>query len=709
MISGAWELRGSGISGWARSESGDTPVWLEVLADNEVVGIARADLPEPDDCGFWCALPAAVLADGSEISVRAANTAIFIPKAGATEAPEKESARNGLAGQLALDRGLYIYGWVCDGDRSDLKLSVAAYINDRKVAETVAAERRYRPPEADGHGYSLELPPEYADGDSHTVHLRDERNRELPGSPVRIRSLPQNAATWLKSQKKLDKRQLETVSGLLELMEERLPGAMSLSRYEHWKKAFPPEAPARRSRAFCGLMPGTQAAITGQAQGLDLRRNDSRADFLICAHPETRPHPHALALMYAALKDNGADLVFADSESSAGEPQFKPAWDREAFFARDYLGMFVCTPDLAARAGICAADTPEQTRLKLVLAAGENILHLPSVLSRDGAQDAAARKSALATWLQEAVEGAAIRDTGIAWPIRQKPLISVIIPTRDHADLLARCLKSLEQTSWPSYEILIVDNGTTSEEALSLLAGAAAQENTRVLRDEGVFNYARLNNEAVAQARGELICFLNNDTEALHPEWLTELARLLLAHEEAGAVGARLLWPNGLVQHAGVIVGTHQLAAHAGNSWLWDEPGYMNRNRIAQQYSAVTAACMLTRRDLFLGLGGFDERRFPVAFNDVDYCLRVRARGKKIYWTPESRLAHHESASRGKDSLPSARARSDREISFFRKLWGHYADPFYNPNLSLSALCEPFNGLAFPPRPRDARYATIRS
>jgi len=211
-----------------------------------------------------------------------------------------------------------------------------------------------------------------------------------------------------------------------------------------------------------------------------------------------------------------------------------------------------------------------------------------------------------------------------------------------------------------------------------------------------------MNNHAARKARGEILCFLNNDTEITAPEWLEEMVSLLLV-PGTGCVGAKLLWPNDLVQHGGVVVGTHQLAAHIGNAWTADAPGYLFCNQLTRQWSAVTAACLVTPKSLFLDNNGFDAVRYPVAFNDVDFCLRLREQGKNILWTPWASLYHHESASRGKDVTQFQQARNAMELHHFRTQWGHFDDRFYNPNLSLSSLTEPFDGLALPPRNRKIR------
>lgn len=698
MINGEWRLEGDGISGWASADG--APLWLELLANGEIMGICRTDLPEPNNCGFWLPVPAAALEEGAELCLRVANSCEFIGEAVKVPAKEKVTP---LTGELALDRGLSLSGWALDSAKSEQKLVVIAYIDREPVARTIAGERRYRPTIADGHGFSLELPEKFADGLSHVVELKDGNGRQLPGSPFRIRCLPKNASVWLQNQKKIEKPLLNLIAGLLENMEERLPGLMGDAKYDDWKKAFPVQAPKTRQKATISLLGATsgQTALLKNQQNLELRIKADNSEFVFLPGNCQALHSSALALMIGALRERGAALVYADDEDALG-PRFKPAWDREAFLARDYLGAIIATSQALKAAGITNADSPENARFKLIMTAGENILHLPMPLAKYPQTDNPDRAAFISAWLARNYPGAELNRSRIIYPLNNKPRVSIIIPTRDHGDLLQTCLQSLEQTHWPDYEIILIDNGTVEEYALSILREAEARANVCILRKPGVFNYAQLNNEAVQAASGEYVCFLNNDTEVLHPEWLAELARLLQL-QGSGCVGAKLLWPNGLVQHGGVIIGVHKLAAHVGNLWLDDEPGYMGRNQFAQQYSAVTAACLLTPRQLFLDSGGFDARRFPVAFNDVDYCLRLRELGKKVYWTPFSRLAHHESASRGKEIKASARARSEREMDFLRLKWGYYDDPFYNPNLHLSAAGEPFHGLAFPPRAREAR------
>lgn len=699
MIEGEWELLGGGITGWARNSEDSRPLWLELVSDNDIFGIALASLPEPRNCGFWLPVPQAALEESLSLKIRIANTDLYLPG----KAPEKKSApMPPIAGEILVDRGLSLSGWVLDSAYPEKKLRINAWINGVCIASTIAGERRFRPAAADRHGFTLHLPEQFADGQSHTVNLMDEKGRELPGSPFRIRSLAANAGEWLEKQKKPDKPALAAICGLLENMEERLPGFTSQSSFEAWKKAFPVPAPVSRQKFSLAAAAG---GMLQNQQFCDLRRQDN-SDFIFLPGNAKTLHPFALNHMVRALREHGGDIVYGDGEDDSQRPLLKPAWDREAFLARDYLGPILVTRAAWDAAGISRGEPESVARLKLLLTAPEqSIVHQPLLLYQGGAQESdPLRESAIKSWLDANYSGSAYCGGRIRYALPARPRISILIPTRDHADLLKTCLDSLETTSWPDYEIIIIDNGSVEDDALTLLAEAEKKPGICVLRRPGIFNYAHLNNDAARIATGTLLCFLNNDTQALHPEWLDELAAILLmAGNEAGTAGAKLLWPNGLVQHGGVIVGTHQLAAHVGNHWLDNEPGYMGRNQFAQQYSAVTAACMLTPRALFLDNGGFDATRFPIAFNDVDYCLRLREQGRKIFWTPHSRLAHHESASRGRDESPAASARAQREMNLFRSAWGHLEDRFYNPSLPLSAATEPFQGLAFPPRPRCPR------
>jgi O-antigen biosynthesis protein len=223
-----------------------------------------------------------------------------------------------------------------------------------------------------------------------------------------------------------------------------------------------------------------------------------------------------------------------------------------------------------------------------------------------------------------------------------------------------------------------------------------------VLRVPGPFNFARLNNAAAEIANGQILCLLNNDTKALSNDWLREMLGRL-AEYDVGAVGALLVWPSGVVQHGGVVLGTGFAATHAFNDRIDGDSGYADLLRVAHECSAVTAACLVTRRGDYKEVGGMDDVRFPVNFNDVDYCLKLRARGKRVIFTPHARLLHVESASRGFDRRAGGKERFERELQNLRAKWGTVlaADPYYNPVLSLDPI--PFSALAWPPRSMGPR------
>jgi GT2 family glycosyltransferase len=265
-------------------------------------------------------------------------------------------------------------------------------------------------------------------------------------------------------------------------------------------------------------------------------------------------------------------------------------------------------------------------------------------------------------------------------------MVSIIVPTRDMLHFLKPCVESLlARTTWPNYEILIVDNQSTCTETLAFMEAVGADERVRVLRYDQPFNFSAINNYAAEQSRGDILCLLNNDTEVLTPDWLEEMVSRLL-QPGVGVVGARLYFTDGRVQHAGDVLGPGGCASHLHGPIAADDPGYMDRAMLAQDLSAVTAACFVTPRELYRSLGGLEEETLPVAFNDVDYCLRVRESGHRVIYTPYAELYHHESVSRGKDDDPVKAARAKRESDYMRRRWGAVIerDPFYNPNLNYS-------------------------
>ncbi|BAK66912.1 putative glycosyltransferase [Sphingobium sp. SYK-6] len=265
---------------------------------------------------------------------------------------------------------------------------------------------------------------------------------------------------------------------------------------------------------------------------------------------------------------------------------------------------------------------------------------------------------------------------------RDLPPITVIVPTRNRADLLKTCITGIARTDYPDVDVIIVDNDSDDPETLSFLAGLEPARH-RVIRHPGAFNYSAINNRAVEQARTPLLCLLNNDIEVIEPGWLATLA-VQAVREDVGAVGARLLYPDGRIQHAGVVIGMGNAAGHAHRFLRPEEEGYFHRHALPQFTSAVTAACLVVERERFLAVGGLDERLFPVAFNDVDLCMRLNRRGWQSFYEPRATLIHHESVSRGFDRDPAGAARFAGELAALKQRWGTdtAVDPFHHPQLS---------------------------
>ncbi len=276
------------------------------------------------------------------------------------------------------------------------------------------------------------------------------------------------------------------------------------------------------------------------------------------------------------------------------------------------------------------------------------------------------------------------------------PLITIVVPTRDRVDLLSLCISSvLEKTTYPNYEIIVVDNGSTEPQTLKYLKQIECNERVTVMRDPRPFNFSALNNAAVAAAHGEFICLLNNDIEIVTADWLDELLSFG-QKPDVGCVGARLWYPDGTLQHGGVLVGFHGVAGHLHKHLQRGKAGYCGRAVVHQSLSAVTAACLLVRKAIYQEVQGLDEA-FAVAFNDVDFCLKVRNAGYRNVWTPYAEMIHHESASRGQNTSPEKRRREQAEIDLMKERWGEelMKDPAYSPNLSL--ITEDLS-FAWPPR-----------
>lgn len=424
--------------------------------------------------------------------------------------------------------------------------------------------------------------------------------------------------------------------------------------------------------------------------------------------------PHALYRIAKEIKPE-IQFIYTDEDkiTEKGErffPFFKPDFDPELLVSMNYICHFSAFKRVKLieaggfREGFEGAqDWDAILRYTKDLKPTE-IKHIPEILyhwraiasSTASSGDAKpyvfqAQQRAVSEYLPGADVGYDItyQHVVVDYP-KPTPLVSVIIPTKDKKDLLEMCINGLlHKTNYKNIEIIVVDNGSTEPEALKFLKTLP-----NVIRDDGAFNFSRLNNRAAKEAKGELLLFLNNDIEIVESDWLSEMVSLAV-RPQTGAVGAKLLYPDGRIQHAGVVLGIGGVAGHSHKFFNGSDPGYFNRNILRHSVSAVTAACLLIRADIFAKTGGFDEENLSVAFNDVDFCLKVRELGYRNIYTPYATLLHHESVSRGYEDSPEKLARFNKEIAYMQQKWDLKNDPYYNPNLS--DVTEDF-ALAFPPR-----------
>jgi GT2 family glycosyltransferase len=429
-------------------------------------------------------------------------------------------------------------------------------------------------------------------------------------------------------------------------------------------------------------------------------------EFVCVLGEEDELAPDALLEVVRLLQEHPqTDVVYTDEDrvdhnGVRSSPRFKPGWSPDLLLSGDYVSrLCVYRKGLVEEAGGYAENFGGHEGYDLILRAAERtgeIRHVPKVLyhrrevaDRGGAADgggdllAGARRALSDALRRRRIEGS-VEDGLLPGHLRAKaevkgrPKVSLIVPTRDNVSLLKNCIESVErETTYGDYEILIVDNDSADSETVRYLASTPH----RVVPFREPFNYSRINNFAVSQARGDYVVLLNDDTEVIADGWL----EAMLEHaqrREVGAVGAKLVYPDGRIQHAGVLVGVGGVwgpgvATHAHQFYPSTYPGHLGTVSRVTNYSAVTAACMMLRRSVFEEVGGFDEENLKVSFNDVDLCLRIREHGYSVIYTPYAELYHHESVSRGYKG-------DSAEVLYMRERWGATldAEPFYNAHFS---------------------------
>lgn len=714
--------------------------------------------------GFSVQLRQHWIDDAGLISAKIANQPFML--AGELSLPvalSEDSAS--VSSQIWHTGGLRIGGWCWDPKAPNRHVEITVWERGHVIGQALCNKHNqalaYRT--TSDHGFVIDLPWELADGALHVLDLLDDHGNILAGSPISICCIPEGAESLL--QKLNPTHDQANVALLTQVVKEqslRLPKSTGWKYYPEWFETFQKIKNPEDSTIRCkvGLLLISEGDIkleevSTSSLGDDItsfhkRATTTRGNVLIAIQellnsgcekilPLTAGDRLAAGALpqLCALLDEGDAWAFTDCDHDGpngerSKPWFKPAWDVDFFIGADIFspgaifGAVVVQQALTLLEGSGIYSTLDWEHLLAAIALatqkGEmNVLHLPKVLyhrsksvpvSPELAEISEQRYHAV-QWLCEKL----VPNTQVSripgypsllrprWALPTKlPKVSLIVPTRDQVKLLRACIEGLlKKTDYPEIEIIIVDNNSSDPATLEYLSSLPAF-GVKILPHPYPFNYSTINNRAVDIATGELIGLINNDIEVMESDWLLEMVSHIM-REGIGAVGTKLLWPNGMVQHGGVVVGINGLAAHSGNNLTDQEAGYLATNQITRRQQAVTAACLVMQRSLYNDLGGLDEKKFPVAFNDVDLCQRIQQLGLDIIWSASAKLIHAESASRGKDLSVEKRARAEMEQRFFIERWSSSGpkDIHYHPALSHDYLSGPYGGLSLPPHSEAVR------
>ena len=415
------------------------------------------------------------------------------------------------------------------------------------------------------------------------------------------------------------------------------------------------------------------------------------------------------------VADEQTDVLYTDEDKVTTDlkehfqPHFKPDFSIDLLRSNNYIcHFFVVRRTLLEKTGGFRREFDGAQDYDFIFRcteAAEKIVHIPEVLyhwrtHKESTADNPvskmyafeAGKRAIESHLERCREQGVVshtKDMGfyrVDYPVQGSPLVSVVIPNKDHSDMLMRCVNSIkEKTTWKNYEIIIAENNSVQKETFDCYQKLQEDSRIRVITWEREFNYSAINNFAVREARGEYLLFLNNDVEVISEGWMTFMLGNC-QREEVGIVGAKLYYPDDTIQHAGSIIGIGGIAGHAFLNMPRSRTGYLHKASIQLNVSAVTAACMMMKRSVFESLQGFEER-LSVAFNDVDLCLRTVQAGYLVVYLPWAQLYHYESRSRGAEDSEEKIRRFQGEIEFMRSRWIGLlksGDPYYNKNLTLS-------------------------
>jgi len=430
-------------------------------------------------------------------------------------------------------------------------------------------------------------------------------------------------------------------------------------------------------------------------------------------------HPCVLFAYMQAICEKDADYIYCDEATFKGNSinhmitmHFKPDYAPDNLLANNYICHFsVFSRELLESGELFRSQfdgSQDHDMILRLTAKAKHIVHVPRILYYWRSHKGSVASSIDAkTYAIDAAKGAVadhltklgyrnfeIESTRafatifrIKYELTSRPLVSIIIPNKDHVDDLSRCVESIINLStYDNYEIVIVENNSETAEIRTYYEEISRHPRVQVVEYKGDFNYSKINNFGVQYAKGEYLLLLNNDTEVITPDWMEELLMYAM-RKDVGVVGAKLYYPDKTIQHAGIVIGlgAHRTAGHTHYRIPEANVGYMGRLCYAQDVTAVTGACMMVSKALYEELGGLDES-FTVALNDVDFCLRVREKGFLNIFTPFAELYHYESKSRGSDKKDDKAVRYQMEADRFRVKWADAlakGDPYYNPNFSL--------------------------
>lgn len=714
--------------------------------------------------GFTVQLRKTWLEAARRITARIANHDFDLPGHVQLPSPIPDQV-SAVTSQIWHTGGLRVGGWVWDPRSPRRHVEVTVREGDKILCNAVGNVHTqalaYR--ETSDHGLAIDLPWELADGKVHLLDIVNDFGQPLSGSPIRVCCWPEGMEGLLRKFKShYEPATFELLTNVAKEYAERLPSSVGWQHYPQWFDAFQRlddlERPSIRCKVGLVLISEGNPAletISLESFGTDIANLHYR---LITSFDNVLPaldrllaegcdqilpmmagdRLARLALPHlCALLDDGCAWGFADCDrddpfGNRSAPWFKPVWDIDLFIGADifmpgaiYSSSIVqqAIKLLMERNDLSATNWNDFTAAVALATERSNasVKHFARVLYHRASHTAisperdepSSQRLCAVKWLCEALAPGSVVSrvdaypalTRVQWPMPANiPRVSVIVPTRDQYKLLHTCIEGLlKNTDYADLEVIIVDNQSTDPETLQYLK-ALQGRGVKVITHPYPFNYSTINNRAAGIATGELICLLNNDIEIIDRDWLKEMVSQL-CRPGVGAVGAKLLWPNRMTQHGGVVVGVNGLAAHAGNDLNETDAGYLATNQLTRRQSAVTAACLLLRKTVFQQLDGLDEDKFPVAFNDVDLCLRIISLELDIIWCASAKLIHAESASRGKDQTPEKRARALREQQNFIRKWSAtgFSDRYYHPSLSIDYISGPYGGLTAHPRLLESR------